>query len=1194
MDIAYIYTWKRDAPMRFYFRVVKNMKAIAESARLNQLRQQQLLEEQQKQQQLSDESKENEQQNNQQTKNNSQDQTTEASANLAEKKTPTSEQPLKPIEANNNSKPEDDKSPIIKNEEKKERIKLKIDLTKHQGNMVRIISGDSGSPVKKSLSPKSGSPNKIPPMKIMKPFKAKDGKSFLNKLKLKEIKQKVKESAQLLQKAKSIAGVDLKKSEFLNSFQLAPKPVVASLTGSPKSSKSGTSSPKESGSKRKNKDPMKLSKKHKVDDIREALDRLINKKAQQAQQAQPKDSISFNLAPLGTIGTIDTTQPADKTLAPASTVSASIPASTSVTNSTSMAVSSMANGSTVNGLKHQLNSPQRIPHGGNGNPLTALPVATQKPAPQPYRPISGFPISPVTTPPTDQPAPKAPTIPPRPTASLPPASNIPISQTNRSIAPASNPPSFKTPHQPPKIAPNPKQSSGQKSMADFPRLADGTRVHASITRQYSAKPKSLPNTPNGKSSSAAQATKQARSMSASPDQRGHATSNGSMKRTASPNGTEPVFKKPMGTPKKASPVVEPPKTSHLKKIAPADAKPQPVPSPQGQQQMNTPQKPNQQQQPNYLNYALMNSVKNPTHYRIQRTPIYSPFSPVYTPNSPSYTPNFSAPSKPAFKYASPLAYNNLMSELQSKKDLFVAPTPVSGANNMTPSAGMMPNLNMMPIFQSSPATPGDDVNKAMTPKTSPVNAKTPPPVDRKSSPPNNLLDKLNFPSSLSVTLTTETDDSKSKSPTGPKQAAAVNNYIEIVKLPETGEAPLSPPKSIIKIDDLKKSGENVQKDIISRVNEMCSGSSAVVTTCSGTGTTKTSPEKYKMASVMKPDPTGKDSFQNKFLQSILPRLGINEKGGSIDLFPTSQKTCQELGKPSLSPPSTQPSPLTQMKEMVVRSNLMTPQNPRVTNLSPKLNSAPGSPAQMNAPPKNSPPMMGKAAITSPSKMVPGAPQPSAHSPLAGATSQTKSAAATPSSKHQANSGPKSKTTNSVPTSKPSPASKSKSELRKISPKPAPATNRQTSADKSPAHAAAQQRQMSMFPQQPMPNAMQAAAQYDPAKLATIFTEFARASQQAQQQVAAAAAAGINFMPQPQMPPPPTTPQAAAAFNYNVMQQAYLLDQWSKLQKNVEGNLLENYIQSAFGRQSPQQQQQHHSPAQSPTQQQQNNHQPQQQ
>lgn len=71
-----------------------------------------------------------------------------------------------------------------------------------------------------------------------------------------------------------------------------------------------------------------------------------------------------------------------------------------------------------------------------------------------------------------------------------------------------------------------------------------------------------------------------------------------------------------------------------------------------------------------------------------------------------------------------------------------------------------------------------------------MQGETPTATNKKAS---NLVNKLNFHSSLSVALTTETDESKSKSPTGQKSTAAVNNYIEIVKLPEVREVSTASP-----------------------------------------------------------------------------------------------------------------------------------------------------------------------------------------------------------------------------------------------------------------------------------------------------------------------------------------------------------------------------------------------------------------
>lgn len=160
---------------------------------------------------------------------------------------------------------------------------------------------------------------------------------------------------------------------------------------------------------------------------------------------------------------------------------------------------------------------------------------------------------------------------------------------------------------------------------------------------------------------------------------------------------------------------------------------------------------------NYLNYALMNTNKSLNN---ASTP-FGTRTPIYSPNSPQYTPNYNLSTTPTYKYANPLIYENHLSknghhspplmaaDAGSRKRPCISP-PLIGAGGIT-AAGK------------------DD---------------QPPSKQQKTA--QSLLDRIHFPASLSITLTNEQDDATQNLFSNPKRTSPpVNNYIEIVKLPDS-------------------------------------------------------------------------------------------------------------------------------------------------------------------------------------------------------------------------------------------------------------------------------------------------------------------------------------------------------------------------------------------------------------------------
>lgn len=218
-------------------------------------------------------------------------------------------------------------------------------------------------------------------------------------------------------------------------------------------------------------------------------------------------------------------------------------------------------------------------------------------------------------------------------------------------------------------------------------------------------------------------------------------------------------------------------------------------------------------------------------------------TPIYSPNSPQYAPNFSLPPNQQFKYTKFPTYmtnftmpgmamvasstqpapqnpngqnSSKVAELvagKTKKDQKVTPTNpnkgISYLNKLPPppifsaSSGMSittttvgsapPPLAAVVLPKRSPPETGAEIVSAGKRKNtsspscpakthSPTTGDDPPEKQRKVQ---SLLDSCNitFPSSLSITIANESDDSDKSGLHNNKLKNPVNNYIEILKIP---------------------------------------------------------------------------------------------------------------------------------------------------------------------------------------------------------------------------------------------------------------------------------------------------------------------------------------------------------------------------------------------------------------------------
>lgn len=148
-------------------------------------------------------------------------------------------------------------------------------------------------------------------------------------------------------------------------------------------------------------------------------------------------------------------------------------------------------------------------------------------------------------------------------------------------------------------------------------------------------------------------------------------------------------------------------------------------------------------------------------------------TPFYVPNSPSYSPNFDL--KPQYKYANPSVYANFMQSMFSPADKPLSPVGPSGSSPK-------------PLENSLKRPSSENTSSPIPPKRkSPSPTKNVAEGDSKSIC---ILNQINFPSSLSVTLTNEQEENKKEQLRNKKQST-VNNNIEIIKLSEEKESKAS-------------------------------------------------------------------------------------------------------------------------------------------------------------------------------------------------------------------------------------------------------------------------------------------------------------------------------------------------------------------------------------------------------------------
>lgn len=347
---------------------------------------------------------------------------------------------------------------------------------------------------------------------------------------------------------------------------------------------------------------------------------------------------------------------------------------------------------------------------------------------------------------------------------------------------------------------------------------------------------------------------------------------------------------------------------------------------------------------NYLNMALYNSSKSKGNEAPPgcRTPMYSPSSPIYSPNSPSYAPNYNIPIRkytptttPSIKPSSnlpssPNSSNILQNMLSRQTKQFDSLFPSAPKKSSTPSPPPSEqqkttaenNKSNKRPFPGSTSPSSSSTTTAASPSSSGASNSGEPP--EKQIKVKSLLNScnINIPSSLSITITNDDAESKSPNAAASKHKSPVNNYIEILKLPDKNEEkakPVSLPPAPIKPIPVMNNGKvSPPKAIDIKVEKKTP-----------------SPEKKSHS---KKSPDTKKSPQEvtavKKFRHILPRTTTPPKTTANFVQP-SPVTTNQTDTPKMSPtqPPLIPTPQQQMAnihnnffEMMAARNMFFPQN----------------------------------------------------------------------------------------------------------------------------------------------------------------------------------------------------------------------------------------------------------------------------
>ncbi|XP_055690464.1 polycomb group protein Psc [Lutzomyia longipalpis] len=254
--------------------------------------------------------------------------------------------------------------------------------------------------------------------------------------------------------------------------------------------------------------------------------------------------------------------------------------------------------------------------------------------------------------------------------------------------------------------------------------------------------------------------------------------------------------------------------------------------------------------PDYWNFPMRNGSSKGyigSPYLGLSSPMYTP---NYSPNSPQYAPTYNIPiAQSQFKYTG---------------------LPTNGTSGLPRTLGK--GTELAESGKKIAPNEGESVKRAKS--TSPTKDDGEPPEKQRKV--QSLLDSCNitFPSSLSITLTNEQNDmDTSKSTKTPKPKRPVNNYIEILKLPSDGATTVTPiPPEDTRNGKVSPKDTGKGKDLLTKVNELTT--KAAETSKKIDGEAEKKKQVPKLNPIDKPTPPattegGSESFQQTYLMSLL-------------------------------------------------------------------------------------------------------------------------------------------------------------------------------------------------------------------------------------------------------------------------------------------------------------------------------------
>ncbi|EDV98533.1 GH23673 [Drosophila grimshawi] len=197
---------------------------------------------------------------------------------------------------------------------------------------------------------------------------------------------------------------------------------------------------------------------------------------------------------------------------------------------------------------------------------------------------------------------------------------------------------------------------------------------------------------------------------------------------------------------------------------------------------------------NYLNLALFNASKSKGKEAPPgcRTPMYTPNSPIYSPSSPQYVPNYNIPTMPTYKYT-PKPTTTTTAATTTTTAATTGPNNSSSSSSSNYLQNMLNGSNsglasgLGSLFPTPPTKADQNTNPAVVAAAAAVSSAGEDAPEKQQVKVKSLLNScnINIPSSLSITISRDNGDASSPSNAAhAKHKSPVNNYIEIVKLPD--------------------------------------------------------------------------------------------------------------------------------------------------------------------------------------------------------------------------------------------------------------------------------------------------------------------------------------------------------------------------------------------------------------------------